>query len=237
MTGDTTTITTIDSVLGISSGSTELDLFAKLAIAYILGGFLGMERSYKQKIAGIKTHTLIAVAACLASMAGPVALQAIEGTAGDPSRIAGQILTGIGFVGAGVILHKGLVPVGVTTAASIFFAACIGVSCGLGIPFVAAAATLLILVSTFIIYSLYPEDEDPSTRVLKLIVPAAEYKAIISEFPRDCKFSKVSQDEEGQIEMVVELKNYTREKTDELIESLLKSYSVVSYEAITAVAS
>lgn len=140
-------------------------------------------------------------------------------------------------MGAGVILHKGLVPVGVTTAASIFFAACIGVACGLGIPGIAACALAIVLLNSHVTYAMYPEDEDPSTRVLKLTFPATEYKEILKEFPLDSKFSKVSHDEEGQMEIVVELRNYTRVRTDRLVDVLPKKYSIVNYEALTAVSS
>lgn len=102
----------------------------RLLAAIIAGGFIGMERQRSKKSAGIRTNTLVAIGACMYVLIS-VSLSGHNGT--DPSRIIGQIVTGIGFLGAGVIIHhKGSVQ-GLTTAATVWCSAALGSLAGLGL--------------------------------------------------------------------------------------------------------
>lgn len=100
----------------------------RLLVAVLLGAILGLERELKDKSAGIRTHSLISLGACLFTL---ISIDGFGGRA-DPSRVAAQIVTGIGFLGAGAILSNGASVRGLTTAAGIWVTAAVGTACGLG---------------------------------------------------------------------------------------------------------
>jgi putative Mg2+ transporter-C (MgtC) family protein len=124
--------------------TTLSDAFLRIALAAALGGAIGLEREYRHKPAGLRTQMLIALGAALFSI-----LSVELGTrAGSPDRIAAQVVTGIGFLGAGAILRSGENVHGLTTAATIWVNAAIGMAAGLGsyiVATVAAAITLFVL--------------------------------------------------------------------------------------------
>ncbi len=128
--------------------SLQLGVLARLATAVVLGAAIGMERELHGKQAGLRTHTLIALGAALLtvmSIAIPTPY-VIAYHVGDVSRIASNIATGVGFLGAGVILHSRGRIIGLTTAATIWVVAAIGVAAGAGEYVAAVGATLLVLV-------------------------------------------------------------------------------------------
>ncbi len=118
------------------------DLVWRLLLAAGLGAAVGLEREYRQKPAGLRTNILIAVGAALFTI---LSLEMTKGV-GDTSRVAGQIVTGIGFLGGGAILRSGDSIHGMTTAATIWVNAAIGVAAGTGQFALAAFATALTLV-------------------------------------------------------------------------------------------
>ncbi|MCE5340786.1 MAG: MgtC/SapB family protein [Planctomycetaceae bacterium] len=111
-----------------------------LVLAIIFGGFIGAEREYRGKPAGLRTNTLICLGSCIFTMISTT----LSGS--DPGRISAQIVTGIGFLGAGAIIHSGIGIHGLTTAAVIWIVASIGMACGAKMYILAAAATLLSLI-------------------------------------------------------------------------------------------
>jgi len=123
------------------------DILVKLALSILIGGLLGAEREYRSKSAGFRTLTLICVGATLFTICSQ-----IIGGAGNPDRIASNIVTGIGFVGAGVIFKgDGTSKVnGITTAAMIWVTAALGMTIGAGYLLVAMIATGMIFVVLFI---------------------------------------------------------------------------------------
>ncbi len=115
----------------------------KLALAAVLGGLIGLERQAKQRPAGLRTNLLICVGAALFTLLSD---ELAGAHTGDHTRIAAQIIPGIGFIGAGSILHsRGDLVTGITTAATIFVVASIGMAAGGGQYVLAIFATLLIL--------------------------------------------------------------------------------------------
>lgn len=118
----------------------------RLLAAMLAGGFIGLERQRSKKSAGIRTNTLVAMGASMYVLIS-VSLSGYDGT--DPTRIIGQIVTGIGFLGAGVILHhKGSIQ-GLTTAATVWCSAALGSLAGLGLFYETLICTLAIwLVNT-----------------------------------------------------------------------------------------
>ena len=123
---------------------TAIDIFFKLLLAFILSGIVGVERELIHKPAGVKTHTLICLAATLTMATGLYMKQLFPDM--DPSRLPAQILAGIGFVGAGTIIREGFAVKGITTAASLLGITCIGLSIGAGFYEGAILATLFIFL-------------------------------------------------------------------------------------------
>ncbi|MEX2180479.1 MAG: MgtC/SapB family protein [Gemmatimonadaceae bacterium] len=121
----------------------RLDLGAKLFIAILVGGGIGLERELRRKPAGLRTNILICVGSALL-MDLSMALAFAHG--GDPGRIAAQVVTGIGFLGAGTILHTRGTITGLTSAATIWVVAAIGLTVGAGFHFEALAATMTVMV-------------------------------------------------------------------------------------------
>jgi putative Mg2+ transporter-C (MgtC) family protein len=140
----------IDIVLLPESWLTELLL---LALAFVLSVAIGVERSRRLKSAGLRTHTLVGLGSAMFTLVSAYGFQAILGpdVTLDPSRIAAQIVSGIGFLGAGVIFVKNDAVNGLTTAASVWMTAAIGMACGAGMPLLAVAGTVLHLASVTLI--------------------------------------------------------------------------------------
>jgi len=118
----------------------------RLIAAILFGGVIGLERELRDKPAGFRTIILISLGACLFSILS----QSIGGIELESTRIAAQIVTGIGFLGAGAIIHQHLSIVGLTTASTIWAAAAIGMAAGFGRIGLAGAGTLGTLVALFL---------------------------------------------------------------------------------------
>jgi putative Mg2+ transporter-C (MgtC) family protein len=121
----------------------------RLAIAAALGGVIGLERELDEKAAGLRTHILVALGSALFTLVSAYGFADILGKNSasvvrlDPSRIAAQIVTGIGFLGAGVIFRQGLSIRGLTTAASLWLVAAVGMAAGAGYWAGAVVATIV----------------------------------------------------------------------------------------------
>jgi putative Mg2+ transporter-C (MgtC) family protein len=115
----------------------------RLLAAAILGGVIGLERELRHKPAGLRTNMFICFGSALFTL---LSLQ-LSGTRGDPARIAAQIIPGIGFIGAGSILHARGSVTGLTTAATIFVVASVGMAAGGGLYITAVFATIMILIA------------------------------------------------------------------------------------------
>ncbi|MCX5997744.1 MAG: MgtC/SapB family protein [Chloroflexi bacterium] len=124
--------------------SPELESVLRLLLAAVLGAIIGFQREKAGKPAGLRTHILIAMGSALFTVVSIYGF----GSAADPSRIAAGIVTGIGFIGAGVIFRgmRGDKVMGITTAASIWITAAIGIAAGAGLYIIAAAAALVTLL-------------------------------------------------------------------------------------------
>lgn len=133
-----------------SSTFTEVTL---LTLAFVLSGVIGLERHRQVKSAGLRTHTLVGVGAAVFTLVSAYGFSGVTGPDAllDPSRIAAQIVSGIGFLGAGVIFVKQNIVTGLTTAASIWVVAAVGMACGAGMPFLAAATTVLHLLTVTVL--------------------------------------------------------------------------------------
>ncbi|MBO8126945.1 MAG: MgtC/SapB family protein [Firmicutes bacterium] len=130
----------------------QWQIFARLLAAFFFGGLIGLERETHGRPAGLRTHILVGLGSALIMVVSIYGLQGL-GAAYDPGRIAAQVVSGIGFLGAGTILREGLSIRGLTTAASLWMVAGIGLAAGSGLIVVAGIATLIALV---VLYFLHP---------------------------------------------------------------------------------
>lgn len=183
----------------------------KLALACILGGLIGLERESLNRPAGLRTYTLVCVGSTLAMIVSiDIYLLYHHTVQADPGRIAAQVVSGIGFLGAGTIMREGATVRGLTTAAGLWVVACIGLAVGAGLYVPAIVTTLLILF--VLIYFVKFE---------QVVTGLREYKGIVM----------LVEDRPGQIgtigsilgEMGVLIKNIqmTRTETEDLEVELL----------------
>ncbi len=127
------------------------ELVLRLLLAAALGGAIGMERELRERGAGLRTHLLVAVGSALFTLVSAYGWRDFHfsnasGVGFDPTRIAAQIVTGVGFLGAGAIIRQGRAVRGLTTAATLWVVAAIGMAAGAGYYAAAVAATALVLV-------------------------------------------------------------------------------------------
>ncbi len=121
----------------------EWNLILRLFIAGLLGGLVGFEREFRAKEAGLRTHFIVALGSALFML---ISQYAFPGRQHDAARVAAQVVSGIGFLGAGVIIFQKNVVRGITTAAGLWVAAAIGLSCGAQMYSIAIAATIMTIL-------------------------------------------------------------------------------------------
>ncbi len=120
----------------------DWDLILRLFMGGMMGGLIGLEREFRAKEAGLRTHFIVALGSALFMMISQFAFNGRF----DAARVAAQVVSGIGFIGAGVIIFQKNVVRRVTTAAGLWVAAAIGLACGAGMYWLAGAATLMTVV-------------------------------------------------------------------------------------------
>jgi putative Mg2+ transporter-C (MgtC) family protein len=130
----------------------ELEFIGRLILAALVGGAIGYERQAHNKSAGLRTHMLVSVGSCLIMILSIQMFRDVEGlTNADPARLAAQVVSGIGFLGAGSIIKEGPTVNGLTTAASLWVVAGLGLAVGSGYYIIAIATTILcFLTLTFL---------------------------------------------------------------------------------------
>ena len=143
---------------------TEFDMIFRLCLGFAAGAIIGFERSSRRQVAGLRTHILIATGATLLMLLSIYLPQQLSpGSLGDPGRIAAQVVSGIGFLGAGAIIRLGNNVRGLTTAASLWFVAAVGLAIGSGMFIVAGSAIALGLI-TLMVLRLFEKRVFPSAR-------------------------------------------------------------------------
>lgn len=131
-----------------------LHLTLRLVLALVLGGVVGLEREQNNHPAGFRTHILVCLGACLIMLLSLYGFSAFVNEPNvrlDPARLAAQAITGIGFLGAGTIVFNGNAITGLTTAASLWVVAAIGLAAGAGFYYAAVITTLFVLLSLWVL--------------------------------------------------------------------------------------
>ena len=134
--------------MGSPIALTEFDMAIRLLLGFAAGAIIGFERSSRRQVAGLRTHILIATGATLLML---LSIHIPMVYNGDPSRIAAQVVSGIGFLGAGAIIRLGFNIRGLTTAASLWFVAAVGLAIGGGMFILAGIAVTLGLVTLLVL--------------------------------------------------------------------------------------
>ena len=123
---------------------TAVGIFVRIIVAMLLGGLIGLERGIKNRPAGFRTYMLVSIGACIVMLVNQYSYQATG--AGDPTRMGAQVISGIGFLGAGTIIvtsHNQIK--GLTTAAGLWASACVGLAAGIGLYEAAVAGSMAIV--------------------------------------------------------------------------------------------
>lgn len=135
-----------------------IDFIIRIAVAAVLGAVIGFEREYRAKDAGMRTHFLVALGSSLFMILSQYGFEEVlttyEKVNLDPSRIASQVVTGIGFLGAGIIIFQKNAVRGLTTAAGLWVTAAIGMTCGAALYTLAVVATALVLICLEVMHHL-----------------------------------------------------------------------------------
>lgn len=182
----------------------NMDLFLRIICALLLGSFIGLEREITNKYAGLRTNILVCVGACIFTIISIYGFPIVP-TSGDEfgtrdtARVAAQVVTGIGFVGGGAVLRHGATILGLTTAATLWIAASIGMACGAGMYGLAAistALTLIVLISARIFERSILTTSTKNTKRLKVCLSCNNeiagnvYDSIIENFGNLKEISK-----------------------------------------------
>jgi len=155
---------------------TELEMVVRLLLGFLAGGIIGFERSSRRQVAGLRTHSLIALGATgLMLLSIWLPQQFYSSSPGDSGRIAAQVVSGIGFLGAGAIIRLGNNVKGLTTAASLWLTAAIGLIVGAGMYLVAAVIEVLSLTTLMVL-----------SRVEKRVFPESNNKFLEVHYKDGC---------------------------------------------------
>src|SRR5215208_2425388 len=208
-----------------------LEVVFRVGLAAALGGAIGLERELREREAGLRTHMLVSVGAALFTLVSAYAwtdwqFSNREGLVFDPTRIAAQVVTGIGFLGAGAIIRQGLSVRGLTTAATLWVVAAIGMASGAGYYSVAVIGTAIVLFSLYplrilayrAVVRLRPEEG----RLVVTLPPGASAAPILAELERTGARVDSLQLEESQTErvVVVEIKVPSRLEAADIVDRM-----------------
>ena len=162
----------------------NLEFFIRIVLAAVLGALVGLERSKRQKEAGVRTHCIIACTSALFMILSKYAfvdLVSVDGLRGaDPARIAAQVVSGISFLGAGVIFKNGNSIRGLTTAAGMWGTAAVGMAIGAGLYWVGLIETAVLVVIQ-IVFHRFPVGADALT-TQELVVEMADSDELLARF-------------------------------------------------------
>lgn len=165
---------------GIFFMNLELDLALRIVLSGVLGAVIGYERQARHKAAGLRTHMLVSMGSCLIMILSYKIYYMVEGhTNADPARLAAQVVSGIGFLGAGSIMKDGLNVRGLTTAASLWVVSAVGLTVGAGFYEGAIFVTVMILVVLGILTKIEYRTYDSSTFLL--IVEGDENEELLGQ--------------------------------------------------------
>ena len=212
-----------------------LEITLRLFVALLLGGVIGIEREYRSKEAGFRTHFLVALGSALFCV---VSQYGFGFDLKDSSRVAAQVVSGIGFLGAGTIIFQKNVVRGLTTAAGLWVTAAIGLACGTGMYIAAAIATAIVLFGLEVMNSFIPTFGTTTVQLTFTASTKESVKRVVDQITDDCielysyelRDRRTSQGEifEANIEMKVKRGNHNERLIDYMDE--FDDVTIASFE-------
>ena len=165
-----------------------MELIFRVFVAALLGGMIGFEREYRAKEAGLRTHFLVAMGSALFMIVSQYGFNAVLSTSItlDPSRVAAQVVSGIGFIGAGTIIFQKHVIKGLTTAAGLWVTSAIGLACGSGLYLLSVASTLLVLLCLETIFFILMRIGSRTISVTISTTEREKIKKVVNQLREDC---------------------------------------------------
>ena len=199
------------------------DILLRIIFSIILGSIIGLERELTNKSAGLRTQIMVCLGSCLFTILSiygfstAVTLYPL----GDPSRVAAQIITGIGFIGAGTVLRQGLTVTGLTTASTLWIVAAIGMACGCGKLNIAIVSTILAVAILVLIrmfeMKIMPKNLKHLRKIkISFVCKYDEYneiyKKLVDLFPEIIDYNHKTVDEDGDM-LKINAKVFSTEKS------------------------
>lgn len=201
----------------------DSDILIRIIFSIVLGSIIGLERELTNKSAGLRTQIMVCLGSCLFTILSiygfstAVTLYPL----GDPSRVAAQIITGIGFIGAGTVLRQGLTVTGLTTASTLWIVAAIGMACGCGKISIAVVSTILavailVLIRVFEL-KIMPRNLKHMRKVkISFVCKYDEYeeiyKKLMDMFPEILDYNHKTIDDDGDM-LKINAKVFSNEKS------------------------
>ncbi len=218
------------------------ELFLRIVVSCLCGGIVGFERTRRYKEAGIRTHIIVCAASAMLMIVSKYGFLDVEYLAGshnsDPARLAAQIISGISFLGAGVIFHNGSTTKGLTTAAGVWAISGVGIAIGAGMYPLGIFVTAVICLIQFIMHKVEIGADAVNNYQLRFTVKNSEdFRKSVAEFLEEQKAqtleSKVKFDEDGFVTYNLTIRTQSEidiEKLNFFLESIgeVKSVSCVS---------
>jgi putative Mg2+ transporter-C (MgtC) family protein len=205
----------------------QVDLAFRLLIAAILGAAIGLEREIHEHPAGMRTHLLVALGSAIFTVLSIYGFEGVgQGNVSptvDPTRIAAQVVSGIGFLGAGAILKYGTSIRGLTTAASLWTAAAIGMAAGAGEWVISAVGTFIVILSLWPLNALVERIHRPGSRAIKMRLEVGRLEALgdVSRLLADRRIEMAGINSQrlskGRYEVELELRLPTAAKPQDVI--------------------
>jgi putative Mg2+ transporter-C (MgtC) family protein len=205
--------------------------FFRLFLAFLLGSLIGLERERRKQPAGFRTHSIMAIGSALMSILA-FHVSVLHGENSDPSRIISQVIAGIGFLGAGAIIRIGVSIKGLTTAASLWTTAGIGLSAGAGMYVLSIYTTIMLLLVLSLMSRIEREFISlGKRRVIRLIFEETEDpNTYISKIFKEYRIQAMRREEEG-ISLSLEI-DLSEEELQELIRKLTSDSRVKGFEIL-----
>ena len=204
---------------------TNGEIAARLILALVLGGLVGIERESMGRPAGFRTHILVSTGSALIMI---VSAYAFIDRAGDPARLAAQVVSGIGFLGAGTIMREGANVRGLTTAASLWTVAGLGLTVGAGFYFAAILGTILVVLTLVVLNQLEWKFINAKHEILTLVIQdtpgqLARVFAVLAKFNIDVLHVELSGDDTGEAKLNLEVDIAPKFSKVEIIEELVST--------------
>lgn len=206
-----------------------------LVISFILCGAIGIEREKHGYSAGLRTHILVGLGACLFTIVSKFAFPG-----GDPGRVAAQVVTGIGFIGAGTIIQNGINIKGLTTAATLWISAAIGMCSGSGLVSVAVLTTIISLVVLIILKTI--EDRHMGKKTMRLVYLVPKGTLTLSKATstldsldvviKDIDIGSAFQDGVSCTKVVITIKSKEKINSVEVLDKLNSALNPLSLEVL-----